>query len=195
MFWLLWMPILFTSCPCFYIFYIKKREMGFGKKKSGLSHVNAWIKSKSRKSSRKKGVFMNYICIITKNIELEWSSSSASSIGSRRKESTSSNVGNLTNEFLDYLDETPSPWHVAAVSKKKLLQSGFVELKESQNWNIKPNMKFFFQREALTAAFVVGSDWKPGNEFCLAAGHIDSPGLRLRQKSDKSHDVSVSHLY
>ena len=60
------MPILFTSCPCFYIFYIKKREMGFGKKKSGLSHVNAWIKSKSRKSSRKKGVFMNYICIITK---------------------------------------------------------------------------------------------------------------------------------
>ena len=52
-------------------------------------------------------------------------------------------------------------------------------------------MKFFFQREALTAAFVVGSDWKPGNEFCLAVGHIDSPGLRLRQKSDKSHDVSA----
>jgi len=78
----------------------------------------------------------------------------------------------LTNEFLDFLDQTPSPWHVAAVSKKKLLQSGFVELKESQDWNIKPNMKFFFQREALTAAFVVGSDWKPGNEFC--------PGFKIR---------------
>lgn len=136
------------------------------RKKSGLSQVNAWIKAKS-------------------------SSSSASSIGSRRKESTSTSVGNLTNEFLDFLDQTPSPWHVAAVSKKKLLQSGFVELKESQDWNIKPNMKFFFQREALTAAFVVGSDWKPGNEFCLVAGHIDSPGLRLRQKSDISHDGSI----
>jgi len=36
-------------------YFIKeKREMGFGKKKSGLSQVNAWIKAKSRKSMREK---------------------------------------------------------------------------------------------------------------------------------------------
>jgi hypothetical protein len=49
-----------------HIFYKKKREMGFGKKKNGLSQVNAWIKAKSRKSSRKNGLFMNDICIIKK---------------------------------------------------------------------------------------------------------------------------------
>ncbi|CAG5099124.1 Oidioi.mRNA.OKI2018_I69.XSR.g16272.t1.cds [Oikopleura dioica] len=52
-------------------------------------------------------------------------------------------------------------------------------------------MKFFFQREALTAAFVVGSNWKPGNAFSLAAGHIDSPGVRLKQISDKSAEGSI----
>ena len=140
--------------------------MGFGKKKSGLSQVNAWIKSKS-------------------------STSSSASYDSRRgRESISSTgVGNLTNEFLDFLDETPSPWHVAAVCKTKLLKAGFIELKESEAWNIHAGMKFFFQREALTAAFVVGSNWKPGNAFSLAAGHIDSPGVRLKQISDKSAEV------
>lgn len=145
--------------------------MGFGKKKSGLSQVNAWIKSKS-------------------------STSSSASFDSRRgRESISSTgVGNLTNEFLDFLDETPSPWHVAAVCKARLLKAGFTELKESKAWNIHAGMKFFFQREALTAAFVAGSDWKPGNEFSLVAGHIDSPCVRLKQISDKSTEVALSYL-
>ena len=114
-----------------------------------------------------------------------------SNSGRERESTNSTSVGNMTNEFLDFLDETPSPWHVAAVCKKKLLQAGFVELKESESWNIQPNKKFFFQREALTAAFITGSNWRPGNEFSLVAGHIDSPCLRLRQKSEKSHDVSA----
>jgi len=82
---------------------------------------------------------------------------------------------------LDYINKGPSPWHVVSNSRSSLLNKGFQELHEIENWKLENGGKYFFTRNNSTLiAFTVGNAFRPNNTgFKIIGAHTDSPCLRL----------------
>lgn len=100
--------------------------------------------------------------------------------------------------FLDFVNQSPTPYHVVNTVKRQLNESGFVELSERDNWagKIKKNHKYYVTRNASSIiAFGIGGKYQPGNGFSMVGGHTDSPVLRIKPISKQSkegyHQIGV----
>lgn len=100
--------------------------------------------------------------------------------------------------FLDFVNQSPTPYHVVNTTKKILKNNGFQELSERSNWagSIKKNSKYFVTRNASSLiAFTIGGNYQPGNGFAMIGGHTDSPVLRIKpiskQTKEGYHQIGV----
>ena len=100
--------------------------------------------------------------------------------------------------FLDFVNASPTPYHVVHTVKTALKQNGFTELSERDHWPglIKKNERYFVTRNASSIiAFAVGGQYTPGNGFAMVGGHTDSPVLRIKPISKQSkegyHQIGV----
>eukprot|EP01133_Synstelium_polycarpum_P001143 gene1143-1308_t len=88
------------------------------------------------------------------------------------------------NKFVNFIDNSPSPYHAVAQMSELLKQRGFVQLSEKQQWDIKPMGKYFFTRnQSCISVFCVGGRYTGGNAFNIVAAHTDSPNLKVRPLS------------
>jgi aspartyl aminopeptidase len=81
----------------------------------------------------------------------------------------------------EFIDASPSPFHVCATAARLLEAAGYTELSESDAW---PDAggKFFTVR----AGSLVAWDSTPGDvPFRIVGGHTDSPNLRVKQHPDR----------
>merc|ERR1719204_3101398 len=86
--------------------------------------------------------------------------------------------------FCKFADEGASPFHAVANVAERLSAHGFEFLNERNDWDIRPNGKYYFTRnQSILVAFAVGGQFKPGNSFTILGAHTNSPCLVLKPNS------------
>jgi len=91
--------------------------------------------------------------------------------------------------LIDFIDASPTPFHMVEKAATMLTGAGFTKLDERQSWsgNIVAGGKYFYSRNKSTiVAFTVGSQYTPGGEFKVIGAHTDSPVLKLKPITKKS---------
>jgi aspartyl aminopeptidase len=82
----------------------------------------------------------------------------------------------------EFIDASPSPFHVCATVGSRLRAAGYTELAEADDW---PRAgKFFTVRAGSLVAWDSG-DEADGRPFRVIGGHTDSPNLRVKQHPDR----------
>ncbi len=94
--------------------------------------------------------------------------------------------------LLDFIDASPSPWHVVDTVAQRLLKEGFVPLTESQAWQLKAGERYYVVRGgASIIAFTMGKQALTTTGFRMVGAHTDSPGLRLKPHAAYAGDGLV----
>jgi len=112
---------------------------------------------------------------------------------------SSSGVGGAVTaarDFVEFVNESPSPYHAVAAVERRLVAAGFEKLSErAEAWDVRPGGKYYVTRnQSAYVAFAVGGKYVAGSGgFTMAAAHTDSPCLRVKPVSTltKSGYLSV----
>ncbi|KHJ35393.1 putative aspartyl aminopeptidase [Erysiphe necator] len=91
-------------------------------------------------------------------------------------------------DFLEFVNASPTPYHVVKSAIDRLTTAGFTEIHERDSWSgVKPGQKYYLTRNGSSiVAFAIGKKWKPGNPVAIVGAHTDSPCLRIKPISKKS---------
>jgi len=111
------------------------------------------------------------------------------------------------NEFVSFLNASPTPFHAVKNASALLEKAGFKLIKvrrvvyhsspsrlltnhqERDSWSssLKNGGKYYLTRNGSTlAAFAIGKQWKAGNPLAMIGTHTDSPVLRIKPNSKKT---------
>jgi aspartyl aminopeptidase len=87
-------------------------------------------------------------------------------------------------ELLDFIDVSPSPWHVVQSVAQNLNAWQFEKLLETEKWSLRQNGRYYVIRDdSSIIAFIVGNKPLAETGFKIVGAHTDSPGLRLKPKA------------
>lgn len=92
----------------------------------------------------------------------------------------------MNPSLFSYIKKCPTAYHAADFARNALLEAGFIQLQESDEWKIEPNRRYFVMRGgSALIAFVAG-----GNGYRITASHGDSPALAVKwHKEDLAVEV------
>jgi aspartyl aminopeptidase len=89
------------------------------------------------------------------------------------------------SDLISFINSSPSPFHAVDEAARRLTLAGFSRLDERDlKWDCLPGGKYFVTRnQSALVSFVVGGKFNNGKSssgFTIAAGHSDSPCLRVK---------------
>jgi aspartyl aminopeptidase len=93
-------------------------------------------------------------------------------------------MGNMSADpqgLCQFIDASPSPFHVCLTVAERLRRAGFTELSEGQAWPSETGSYFVVRAGSLIA-------WRAGEPalpFRIVGAHTDSPNLRVKQHPDR----------
>lgn len=94
-------------------------------------------------------------------------------------------VASFNGELLQFLQQSPTPFHAVNNLAQKLTDSGFVQLHESDHWNLKAKQKYLVVRNnSALIAFKTGQSDPVEQGFRIAGAHTDSPCLKIKPKPE-----------
>ncbi len=82
----------------------------------------------------------------------------------------------------EFIDASPSPYHVCETVAARLRDAGYTELSESDLWP--GSGRYFVLRAGSLVAW--DSSGATGRPFRVVGGHTDSPNLRVKQHPDRA---------
>jgi len=92
----------------------------------------------------------------------------------------------LTNDLLDFLENSPTPFHAVQAMASRLRDNGFVELSEADDWNVQPGQSYFVIRNGSSLiAFRTSNNGSIESEVVqrgvrMVGAHTDSPCLKVK---------------
>ena len=101
------------------------------------------------------------------------------------------NQSTLNTDLLSFIQRSPSPFHACAELKRTLQDAGFIELKESDRWDIGNSGRYLVTRnDSSIIAFTLDGNSLAESGFRMVGAHTDSPCLHVKPQPD-----SVSQRY
>lgn len=89
----------------------------------------------------------------------------------------------LAAELVDFIAESPTPFHATKNLLRMFVAGGFTQLNESDDWQVSPNGAFVVTRnDSSIIAFRTGEDVTSG--IRMIGAHTDSPCLKIKPKPD-----------
>lgn len=95
-------------------------------------------------------------------------------------------MSKIAHELIKFIKESPTVFHVVDNIGKKLEKNGFTQLKEGENWDIKPNGSYYVvrNRSSILAFTVPKADF---NGFNIIASHGDSPSFKIKENPEMAN--------
>lgn len=91
---------------------------------------------------------------------------------------------NYAKDMLNFIERSPSCFHVIANIRESLEQNGFLELKESKEWELVPGGGYFVIRnDSSIIAFKLPKN-KAASGFHIIASHSDSPTFKVKEEPE-----------
>lgn len=91
-----------------------------------------------------------------------------------------------TSDLLNYIHQSPTPFHCVAETVRRLNEAGFTRLEEGDSWNLQEGDSCYVVRDGALVAFRLGSQPAAKAGFRLLGAHTDSPNLRIKPLPDQS---------
>lgn len=109
-----------------------------------------------------------------------------------RSSKGASKPGSRSDDFLAFLDASPTPWHAVAEAAARLEAVGFTRLYEREDWTLSPgDRRYVVRMGSSIAAFRVGSEPPAIGGFRMAGAHTDSPNLRLKPRPASPREDAI----
>jgi len=91
----------------------------------------------------------------------------------------------ISQRIIDFIQQSPTPFHAVELMKTRLLAANFIELKESDRWEMQAGGRYFVTRNGSSIiAFVHGSADLNSQGIRMVGGHTDSPNLKVKPNPD-----------
>lgn len=87
--------------------------------------------------------------------------------------------------LLQFLQQSPTPFHAVANMAATLNEAGFRRLDSSEAWSLEKNGRYYVTRnDSAIIAFKTGTAALPDSGFRIAGAHTDSPALKIKPNPD-----------
>lgn len=91
------------------------------------------------------------------------------------------NAQQTTQNLLDFIDNSPSPWHVIKTIEAQLAAFQFQRLHETETWELENGGRYYVVRgDSSIVIFVHGKKFVAESGFKIIGAHTDSPSLRVK---------------
>lgn len=89
-------------------------------------------------------------------------------------------LNNTTGNMLDFIEKSPTAFHVVANIAAELDKKGFLRLSEKEKWNLEAGKNYYVTRNG-SAIISFKLPKKDFDGFYMIAGHSDSPTFKLKE--------------
>ena len=87
----------------------------------------------------------------------------------------------------DFLKDSFTAYHVCKNIKTVLAENGFLQLHETDDWNLSENGKYYIVRDGSIIAFTIDS--LDDFAYKIVASHSDSPALKVKETAVKTGEL------
>ena len=100
---------------------------------------------------------------------------------------------NSVKNLIQFIDHSPSCFHVIENAKKQFLEHGFIQLEEKEHWNLEEGKSYFVERNgsSMIAFHLPKKDFQG---FHIVASHSDSPTYRIKEQPEMSVEKHYTKL-
>lgn len=93
-----------------------------------------------------------------------------------------------TRELFDFIDKSPSPYHVVANCEEPLLERGYIRLSEEEEWSLKWGGRYYVTRNGSSLLAFRLPEKKEARGIHLVASHSDSPCFKIKEEPEMTSD-------
>jgi aspartyl aminopeptidase len=91
---------------------------------------------------------------------------------------------NTARDMADFIKKSPTAFHVVWNIKKELCKNGYIELLESDSWEIRPGGKYLVRRNDSSIIALSVGEKLDNYSFKVAASHSDSPTFKIKEHAE-----------
>jgi aspartyl aminopeptidase len=87
----------------------------------------------------------------------------------------------FTSDLLDFIEDSPTPFHAVQNMVSILRENGFAELRESDQWSLLPGQNYYVTRNGTSIiAFRTSANDVVKSGVRMVGAHTDSPCLKVK---------------